>query len=56
MGRKKKQLINDSILGGLILYQGCKDYLYVHKSVSLMKELDRLYSSLDGSEDSGMER
>lgn len=33
MGRKKKQLINDSVLGGLLSYQRCKDYLFVHKSV-----------------------
>jgi hypothetical protein len=33
MGRKKKHLLNDSALGGLIDYKFCKDYLYVHKSL-----------------------
>lgn len=56
MGRKKKVLINDSVLGGLIFYRGCKDYLYVHKSVYIMKELDRLCFSFDENEDSGVSK
>jgi hypothetical protein len=31
MGRKKKKILNDSVLGGILLYQGCNYYRYLHK-------------------------
>ena len=41
MGRKKKKLLKDSVLGGLLQYDNhSKYYRFIHKIVYFMKELD----------------
>ena len=33
MGKKKKTLLNDSVLGGLLAYKNCSTSLYVHQAL-----------------------
>jgi hypothetical protein len=39
MGRKKKKLLNDSVLGGILNYDECKHYRFIHKSFDFMIEM-----------------
>ena len=41
MGRKKKKILNDSVLGGLLQYDNqSKYYRFIHITVYFMKELE----------------
>jgi len=44
MGKKKKSLINDSILGGIIAYRNNNSILYSCKILELMKEFEVIYN------------
>jgi len=47
MGRKKKKLLNDSVLGGLLHYDNqSKYYRFIHKIVNFMKDLELMFSKI----------
>lgn len=54
MGRKKKMLINDSILGGLLCYQKCKNYFHTHKAANFMEALSSQSDHLFRKKDHGI--
>jgi len=56
MGRKKKILINDSILGGLLSYKNCKTYFHIHKCAQFMTSLTEQMNDLFRKKDSGIEK
>ena len=43
MGKKKKELINDSVLGGIITYKNNKTYLYIEKIANLIEQIEAFY-------------
>jgi hypothetical protein len=56
MGRKKKILINDSILGGLLTYKNCRTYLHIHKCAHFMQAVAEQADELLRKKDYGVER
>lgn len=56
MGRKKKKILNDSVLGGLMRYEDCGYYRYIHKVMGFVGQAEQLFEELFDSTDVGVER
>jgi hypothetical protein len=56
MGRKKKKILNDSVLGGILVYQGCNYYRYLHKALESLLSLEKIYEAEFNSKDVGVKR
>lgn len=56
MGRKKKKLFNDSILGGLLRYDDCTYYRYLHKALGFIEQAEQLFEEVFACSDLGVKR
>ena len=56
MGKKKKTLINDSVLGGVLTYPNTKSDLHTEKVADLVLQLEAAYSRTFAKTDPGIER
>ena len=54
MGRKRKKILNDSVLGGVLIYDECKYYRFLHKIIYFMRKLEQMFNSIFHTQDPGI--